>query len=65
MSVDLPRSPRRSAHSDISHYALASQMINYQSHDVGAQCEDPVFCTYELDADDVQFYALEPTGFMS
>ncbi|KAH9210573.1 hypothetical protein DL95DRAFT_370770 [Leptodontidium sp. 2 PMI_412] len=37
MSVDLPNYPRKSAHSDISHYALARQMINYQSHDVGAQ----------------------------
>ncbi|PVH87189.1 hypothetical protein DL98DRAFT_510047 [Cadophora sp. DSE1049] len=37
MSLDLPRSPRKSALHDISHYALARQMINYQSHDVGAQ----------------------------
>ncbi|KAK0104499.1 hypothetical protein ONS95_004787 [Cadophora gregata] len=37
MSLDLPRSPRKSALHDISHYALARQMVNYQSHDVGAQ----------------------------
>ncbi|KAL2067302.1 hypothetical protein VTL71DRAFT_1726 [Oculimacula yallundae] len=37
VSVDLPRPPRKSIISGISHYALAAQMINYQSHDVGAQ----------------------------
>ncbi|KAG4425644.1 hypothetical protein IFR04_001106 [Cadophora malorum] len=37
MSIDLPRHPRKSSLNDISHYALAEQMINYQSHDVGAQ----------------------------
>ncbi|CZS90673.1 hypothetical protein WAI453_004041 [Rhynchosporium graminicola] len=37
VSVDLPRSRHKSIHSDISHYTLARQMINYQSHDVGAQ----------------------------
>ncbi|PBP22086.1 hypothetical protein BUE80_DR007079 [Diplocarpon rosae] len=36
VSADTPRSLRRkSPYEDISHYALAEQMINYQGHDVG------------------------------
>ncbi|EKD15881.1 uncharacterized protein L3040_003262 [Drepanopeziza brunnea f. sp. 'multigermtubi'] len=34
-SIELPTWPIKSQDDDISHYALANQMINYQSHDVG------------------------------
>lgn len=35
MSVDVPRLRKKSPDDEISHYALANKMINYQSHDVG------------------------------